>query len=189
MDRRWEAPPGANLLVSLLFRELPTHVHELTQRVALAAVAAAKAVAHVEARLKWPNDIVVGDGKLAGVLAQAGTVIERHGHSRIDHVVVGIGLNVGWSPDGGARLGDDIHPLDVLRAMLAAYDELPLDVYPTYRASLATLGQHVRVEFPRSQLHGRAIDVGRDGRLAVVDECAITHHVDTGDVIHLRVER
>ena len=39
LDRRWDAPPGANLLVSLLFRDVPEHPHELTQRVALAAVA------------------------------------------------------------------------------------------------------------------------------------------------------
>jgi BirA family biotin operon repressor/biotin-[acetyl-CoA-carboxylase] ligase len=189
LDRRWDAPPGTNLLVSLLFRELPAHVHELTQRVALAAVDAVRAIAGVEARLKWPNDVLVGDAKLAGVLAQAGTVAaapDEHGHPRIGHVVVGIGLNVGWAPEGGARLGDDVHPLDVLAAMLAAYDDLPEDVHPLYRSRLATLGRRVRVTLSDGELVGTAIDVGRDGRLAVLDECAMTHHVDTGDVVHLR---
>jgi hypothetical protein len=44
----------------------------------------------------------------------------------------------------------------------------------------------VRVELHDGAIRGRAIDVGRDGRLAVLDDCAITHHVDAGDVVHLR---
>ena len=83
-------------------------------------------------------------------------------------------------------MGEGIDPLDVLHALLAAYDRLPADVHERYRASLVTLGQSVRVERPADVLEGRAIDVGRDGRLAVLDACGITHHLDTGDVVHLR---
>jgi len=184
LDRRWDAPAGTNLLVSMLFRRLPDHVHELTQRVALAAADAVLAVGGVRAGLKWPNDLLVDGAKLAGVLAQAGAV-----DGRVDHVVVGIGVNVGWAPEGGARVSDGadpLDPLDLLRAMLAAYDALPDDVHGRYRDALVTLGQRVRVERPADVIEGRAIDVGRDGRLAVLDDCGITHHLDTGDVIHLR---
>ncbi len=181
LDRRWDAPPGSNLLVSLLFRHVPEHPHELTQRVALAACDAVAAVAGVHATLKWPNDLLVDGAKLAGVLAQAGVV-----GGRIDHVVVGIGINVGWAPEGGAKVGEGIDPMAVLAALLDAYDELPSDVHDRYRAALATLGRRVRIERPADVLEGRAIDVGRDGRLAVLDACGITHHLDTGDVVHLR---
>lgn len=176
LDRRWEAPPGANLLVSMLFRNPPAHRHELTQRVALAAADAAFDVAGASASLKWPNDLLVGEAKLAGVLAQGGE----------DHVVVGLGLNVGWAPPGAARLGDTVAVNRVLAALLAAYDRLPADVHLLYRSSLATIGRHVRVELPGSIIDGRAVDVAADGRLAVIDECGITHHVDSGDVVHLR---
>ena len=54
--------------------------------------------------------------------------------------MVGLGLNVGWAPPGAARLGDGIEPLDVLAVMLAAYDELPGDVFERYRSRLVTLG-------------------------------------------------
>lgn len=181
LDRRWDAPPGANLLVSLLFRHLPQHPHELTQRVALAARDALAEVAGVEAGLKWPNDLLVDGAKIAGVLAQAGVV-----DGRIDHVVVGIGINVGWAPEGGAKAGEGIDPLDLLTSVLRAFDALPADVHQRYREHLVTLGQTVRVERPNDVLVGRAIDVGRDGRLAVLDDCAITHRIDTGDVVHLR---
>ncbi|HEY0521068.1 MAG TPA: hypothetical protein VGC84_16380, partial [Ilumatobacteraceae bacterium] len=102
------------------------------------------------------------------------------------HVVVGIGLNVRWAPDGSARLGDAYDPDDVLNAMLAAYDDLPIDITETYRDALATINQRVRVELPGSSVVGRALDVMPDGRLVVLDDCGVTHRFDTGDIVHLR---
>lgn len=176
LDRRWDAPPGANLLVSLLFRTIPEPAVELTHRVALAAVGAARAVAGVEALLKWPNDVLLDGRKLAGILAQRAD----------DAVVVGMGLNVGWAPDGAAMLGAACAPMDVLADLLRQYDALPTDVSARYRAALATIGAAVRVELPGAVLEGRAVDVDSDGRLVVLDACAVTHRVDAGDVVHVR---
>jgi BirA family transcriptional regulator, biotin operon repressor / biotin---[acetyl-CoA-carboxylase] ligase len=179
LERQWVAPAGANLLVSLLFREVPEHHHQLTQRVALAAVRACTAVAGVTPTLKWPNDLLLDGRKLAGVLAQAGG-------GGPDYVVVGIGLNVGWAPDDAARLGEGYDPRHVLDAMLLAYDELPDDIGEAYRSALVTLGQSVRVVLTDSEVVGRALDVLPDGRLVVLDDCGITHRFDTGDIVHLR---
>jgi len=179
LDRRWEAKPGANLLVSLLFREIPETPHVLTQRVGLAAIAACEQVAGVRTTLKWPNDLLLHDAKLAGILAQA-----RLGAQPA--VVVGIGINVGWAPQGSARLGDAVDPMDVLAAMLQAYDELPADISTSYRSNLGTLGRNVRIEVSEGVVEGRALDVEADGRLVVLDDCGITHRFAVGDVIHLR---
>lgn len=181
LDRTWEAPPRSNLLVSLLLRHVPTPPVELSWRVALAACAASERVAGVAPTLKWPNDLLLDGRKLAGVLAQAGGA----GASR--HVVVGVGLNVGWAPEGAASLGAGIDPRRVLAELLRAYDELPGLVMPLYRSRLATLGSAVRVELPGgSSVEGRAVDLAADGRLVVLDGCGITHRFDSGDVIHLR---
>jgi BirA family biotin operon repressor/biotin-[acetyl-CoA-carboxylase] ligase len=179
LDRQWIAAPGTNLLVSLLFRDVPTHPHELTQRVALAAARACHEVAGVSPTLKWPNDLLLEGRKLGGVLAQAGGPGPQY-------VVVGLGLNVRWAPDDAAKLGDEYDPGAVLEAMLVAYDQLPDDITPAYRAALATIGQSVRVELAGSAVVGRALDVLADGRLVVLDECGITHRFDTGDIVHLR---
>ncbi len=179
LDRRWEAQPGANLLVSLLFREIPESPHVLTQRVGLAAIAACQQVAGVRPVLKWPNDLLLDGAKLAGILAQA-----QLGAQPV--IVVGIGLNVGWAPEGSARLGDSTDPLDVLAAMLQAYDEIPADISAMYRDSLATLGSTVRVEVSDGAVEGRAVDVEPDGRLVVLDDCGITHRFAVGDIVHLR---
>ena len=180
LDRRWDAPAGTNLLVSLLFRDVPEQPHELTQRVALAAATACAETAGVSPTLKWPNDLLLDGRKLAGVLAQSGG-------SGPEYVVVGIGLNVGWAPpDGSQTRRCGASRAAVLEAMLAAYDRLPADITELYRHALGTLGQSVRVELPGSTVVGRALDVLPDGRLVVLDECGITHRFDTGDVVHLR---
>jgi BirA family biotin operon repressor/biotin-[acetyl-CoA-carboxylase] ligase len=179
LDRRWEAPAGTNLLVSLLFREVPSNPSELTQRVGLATVAAVASTAGVEAGLKWPNDVVVGERKLGGILAQ---------RASDGAVVVGLGLNVRWSPDEAVDLGEVHDPLDVLAALLVHFDGLPADIGQRYRTNLTTLGRRVRVTLPSGDLVGTAIDVDAAGRLVVVDRSSVSHHVDAGDVVHVRSE-
>jgi BirA family biotin operon repressor/biotin-[acetyl-CoA-carboxylase] ligase len=175
LDRRWDAPAGSNLLVSLLFRDVDDP-GELVRRVGLSVAHAARRVAHVEAVLKWPNDVLVDGRKLAGVLAQ---------RAPNGVVVVGTGVNLGWAPDGAARL-DGVAPADFLLDVLAAFDALPDDIAESYRSALATLGRRVRVQRQTDELVGTAIDVDDTGRLVVLDDCAISHRVDAGDVVHLR---
>jgi BirA family transcriptional regulator, biotin operon repressor / biotin---[acetyl-CoA-carboxylase] ligase len=147
--------------------------------VALAAASACTEIAGVSPTLKWPNDLLLDGRKLAGVLAQSGG-------SGPEYVVVGIGLNVGWAPEGAAMLGTGFDPVELLNAMLGAYDQLPADISGEYRRALGTIGQSVRVELQDADVVGRALDVLPDGRLVVLDECGITHRIDTGDVVHLR---
>lgn len=186
LDRSWEAVRGANLLVSILFRDPLRPQHNFSQIVGLAAARACQQLAGVRPDLKWPNDLLVSGRKLSGLLASGD----------VDFVVVGIGINVNWAPAEAIALKEvaqnkTLHPADVLRAMLSEIDvleALPLDsLHNLYSTSLATIGSQVRIE--RSDggtLLGRATSVERDGRLVVVDDDGATHRIDTGDVIHLR---
>ncbi len=180
LDRRWDAPAGANLLVSVAFVEVPATPVSLTQRIGLAAVdAARRARPDATVMLKWPNDVLLDDRKLAGVLAQR--------EPSTGAVVVGIGLNVGWAPEGAARLGDRTTPAAVLGDLLVAFDALGPDVAERYRRDLTTLGRDVRVELPSGDvLEGRAVDVDADGRLVVEDRPGSLRVVDVGDVVHAR---
>jgi BirA family biotin operon repressor/biotin-[acetyl-CoA-carboxylase] ligase len=198
LDRTWVAPPNSALLCSILVRARPG---ALAQRalwcVGLAAQAAAREVAGVEAELKWPNDLMVGDRKLAGILAE---VVDPSAEAPA--VVVGIGLNVGWpsAPEEVAAravtleelAGRPVDRADLLSALLRALVPL-LDLwssdapalFDTYRAQLATLGQTVLVTVADRQLSGEAVDVTSDGALVVQvgpERCVVA----AGDVIHLR---
>jgi BirA family biotin operon repressor/biotin-[acetyl-CoA-carboxylase] ligase len=181
LDRRWEAPPGSNLLVSMLFHVVPPDPGELVRRVSLAAVAAARSLgASGDLRLKWPNDVLLDGAKLAGVLAQRGTT---------GAVVVGIGINVGWSPDGAARLGADVDRVGLLATLLDAFDALPADpdaLLVQYREELSTIGQRIRAEMPSGDVIGTAIDVTVAGQLVVRGDDGRVHEIDVADVTHLR---
>ena len=199
LDRRWEAPPGLNVLASFLFRDVPEHPHVLTQVVALAGAEVAAMMFDRDVKLKWPNDLLLDDLKLAGVLAQSGPI--DAGKGRASYVVVGIGINIGWAPDGATALRhgvtidelEDTHqsPSNVVHAMCPIIDSLleldGVERHQRYRSRLATIGRNVNVSLPGgTSLSGRAIDVEPDGQLVVVDECAMTHRFNTADVVHVR---
>ena len=147
-DRRWEAPPGAGLLVSILLRPPAAVVSSATMTVGVAAAEALEAMAGVRPGLKWPNDLVwPGDGsapdrKLAGILAEAewppGADVasgpRQPGPGERAVVVVGIGINVEWPDDLPDHLADTAIALnhitgaridreDLLAAMLERLDQ------------------------------------------------------------------
>src|SRR6516165_2087233 len=127
LGRRWESPPGANLLASVLLRPNidPADLHLCTTVVALAAMDACRVVAGVGTLLKWPNDLLVDGAKVAGILAEA-----EFAGADLAAVVVGIGINVGWPGPleaGGTSLeaatGSPVDRRALLHALLAALGE------------------------------------------------------------------
>lgn len=193
LDRTWEAPRGVNLLVSFLFRDVPARLHAVTQVVALAAVQVARDECGVEVDMKWPNDLLVAGEKVAGILAQAAPADAAGG---IPFVVVGIGCNIAWAPEGATSLSahDGYRPIDPHRFLLAMLPHIDRlfglnddELHREYLARLATVGSRVRAQMPGDvDIVGRALDVELDGRLVVLDECGVTHRIDTADVVHLR---
>ncbi len=157
--------------------------------VALALAGAVEDVAGISPEVKWPNDLVVGDRKLAGLLA------EREG----DALVIGVGCNVEWEtfpPELAAtatacnlEAGRSVDRDALLERFLARLErELDaLDQVPErYRARLATLGRRVRVERAHDTLEGDAVDVTHDGALVVRRDDGTDELVTVGDVVHLR---
>ena len=192
LGRRWETPPGAALLVSVLLRPTPasaSRLHGATQAVGLAARSACADVAGFTPELKWPNDLMVGSRKLAGVLAEA---VEGA-------VVVGMGLNVSWPTEPteqavslAAVLGRPVSRDDVLDCYLAhlaervaQWNDGPDRLLDDYRAALATLGRAVRVELPQRVVEGTAVDLTAEGAL-VVEHQGERLEVSAADVVHLR---
>jgi BirA family biotin operon repressor/biotin-[acetyl-CoA-carboxylase] ligase len=196
LGRTWEAPPGSSLLMTVLLR--PTldaaRLHLVTMAVALAAADACAEVAGFAPDLKWPNDLMVEDRKLAGILAEAGF----EGNAP-QWVVVGIGLNVNWPKElppelsGIAVAANHLAGRTVDRERLLAqflkrlsnrYSSLD-SVAEDYRRRCATIGRDVRMELPGETLRGRAVDVDDAGRL-VVDTGDDVRVLAVGDVVHLR---
>jgi BirA family biotin operon repressor/biotin-[acetyl-CoA-carboxylase] ligase len=190
LGRRWEAPPAANLLCSLVL-DAGDDPQRAQHMAALALLAAAKTLVGADLVLKWPNDVIVVDSggswrKVAGMLSARAVPAT---------VIVGIGVNLAWAPDGGARVvgpaGEPPDRWELLRAMLTEIDQLessgPDVVFARYRSALDTIGRRVRVELPGDGVVvGRAVDVEPSGELRIIDACALTHRIGVGDVVHLR---
>ncbi len=206
LGRSWTSVPGASLTFSVLLR--PSSV-PLARRGWLslltggAVASAVRSAAGVSAELKWPNDVLVGGRKLAGILAEQST----DGSA----VVVGVGLNVAAPPDAlplsptglpatsllveGADIAREPLLTEVLHHLERWYQAFRSDPDPArtglldvYRSLCGTLGRSVRVELPVGRvLTGVAEDIDTGGRLLVrADSEATVTPVSAGDVIHLR---
>ncbi|GAA5043725.1 BirA family biotin operon repressor/biotin-[acetyl-CoA-carboxylase] ligase [Thermocatellispora tengchongensis] len=203
LGRAWTAPPRASLTFSFVLRPTvpPARQGWLALLTGVAAASAVRRVAEVDARLKWPNDLLVGERKLAGILAE-----------RVDDaVVVGIGLNVTLRADElpvptatslaiEEAASTDRDPL--LRAVLREVERHYRDwsehggdpdtsgLRAAYLAGSATVGARVRVELPGDRaLTGRATGIDPFGQLLVApDDPAegAERALSAGDVIHVR---
>jgi len=147
MERRWEAPPGTALLVSFVLQPNPL--------LSLAAGVAAAEACGPRVRLKWPNDLLLDDRKLGGIL------VEATAHK----AVCGIGINLSRAPEGAAMLDqprDEV--LERLRRKIDLWTAAPADrVLDRWRELSATLGRRVRID----GTEGIAEDLGPNGELIV----------------------
>ena len=208
LGRRWLAPPGTSLLMSLLFRpqspisnlQSPISIHQaqrLTMICSLAAVEAIGAVTGLAAAIKWPNDIVVQGKKVGGIL----TELEATGEG-LDYVIVGLGLNVNL--DFGAveameelpatatslsqELGRDVSRLALLWRILEnvedRYQRLQAGELPhgEWASRLITLHNHVIVDTPQGVVEGWAEGVDADGALILRTNRGERQRVLAGDV-------
>jgi BirA family transcriptional regulator, biotin operon repressor / biotin---[acetyl-CoA-carboxylase] ligase len=193
LGRSWSSPPDSSLAVSALLR--PTDVPArrwswLPLLVGVAAVAAVRDAAGVDAVLKWPNDVLLDGRKLAGIL------VERVETPTGVAAVAGLGMNVSDAPEGSASLAHtSANVEDVLAALLDHFGERyrawqaapgAPDLAAAYRAACETIGRDVRAELPGTEpLTGRAVAVDDDGRLVIVTSRGEVV-VGAGDVVHLR---
>jgi BirA family transcriptional regulator, biotin operon repressor / biotin---[acetyl-CoA-carboxylase] ligase len=202
MGRSWQSPPGASLMFSVLLRPAGVPQARRGWVPLLAGVAVASGIrglTGVPTGLKWPNDVLVGGAKLAGILAEQSS----------GAVVVGTGINVSTQraelpAQAATSLALEgvagISRADLLCAVLAEFERLyrtwaatpsPGDpdasgLRAAYRQHSVTLGRQVRVEFPGgNSAGGTAVDIDPDGRL-VLDTADGPLAVSAGDVNHLR---
>jgi BirA family biotin operon repressor/biotin-[acetyl-CoA-carboxylase] ligase len=163
--RSWEAPSGSGLFVTFVLEPSPIVVFA-------AGVAAAEACG-AGVQLKWPNDLILHDRKLGGILAEV----------RNEHALVGIGINLTWAPVGAAQLGEDRDVLlDRLLPLITRWSATdPEEIIQRWRELSWTLGQTVRVELGGEVIEGLAEDVAMDGALLVGGR-----RVVAGDVTRVR---
>lgn len=199
LDRVWETPPGTGLTFSLLLRpDLPVTAWTWIPLLTGFALHAALADRIPEVMLKWPNDVLVGEQKISGIL------VERVETDLGPAAVIGIGLNVNQSeaqlPSETAtslrvELGETFDRGDLLIQVLGSVRALlPLLEQPevlrtAYVDVCSTVGRTVDVHLPGGEVvRGEVLDLDPHGALVLsTGEGTFTAHA--GDVVHVRPAR
>jgi BirA family biotin operon repressor/biotin-[acetyl-CoA-carboxylase] ligase len=188
LQRRWVAAPGSGLTFTVVLG--PLAPAWLAPMVTGLAVADALGALGIAAQLKWPNDVVIGEQKCAGILIEGKRVAGAY------WLLAGIGINVRQvDPDlptatyVDAHLAQPARREDLLVEVLARLEEWrnrgvqdPAAVRDTWGTRLSTLGRGVTVQAPQEQFSGVAIGITGEGALRVRCADGSERVVQAGDV-------
>ncbi len=198
LSRGWAAPPGGIWMSLVLRPYIPlSRVYRINMA---ASVSICRAVCQLglEAGIKWPNDILIREQKLCGILTELGAQVDR-----LDYAVVGVGLNANndtaafpsqWrSTSLAARLGRSIDRCALIAAILnemeQALDDMEShELYEEWCSRSLTLGKRVRISSAEGELIGQVLDLDQDGAL-ILEQGGDRRRILAGDCIHLRPER
>ena len=189
--RRWHDAPGDSLLASIIvrprlaLRDLP----KLSLATAVAVGEAIETVGALSVRLKWPNDVLVGRRKIAGILLES-----RMAATSL--VVVGIGINLGQrsfaddladvATSVTLETGRTVAPETMLSAVLAAFDvwrvRLEMEGFAPVRARWLEVAETIGCSFAADGRAGVAVDLDPDGALVLRDQDGL-RRVVAGEVV------
>ena len=208
LSRTWFSPPGINLYCSIILRTArpPERLTEwlswLPLVSALAAAEAIEQVSSIHVSVKWPNDLLISERKVGGILCESGT-----GARSDPFQIIGIGINVnGGQDDWPADLRDSATSIRQERNVLVDRNRLlaqlllelehcldELAVHGTSRLALAyhqrcsTIGITVRATLASGEvIVGLAEGIGQDGSLRIRPQTAHPHS-ETPEIVTLRV--
>jgi BirA family biotin operon repressor/biotin-[acetyl-CoA-carboxylase] ligase len=199
--RTWSSPRGG-LYLSFILRP-PIVPAEATSLPLLAGLAVSKAISTscpVVSSLKWPNDVLIGERKVCGILAESSIK-----GGLLEHIVVGIGvdanIDVGFLPEEFrgtttslmSELGHDVDEGLLFRDLMYIMDMLyvrfldrgPGPILDEWTNRSSTIGKDVSVMTQDGRLEGKALGVDVSGALILKQGKRLTR-IDSGDVVHLR---
>ena len=197
--RSWDSEPG-NLYASLLQTIAcpPSAVHQISLLAGVAVIDAIRAAAggaRIEGlRLKWPNDVLIGQAKCAGILPECVSGAD----GREVTAVIGIGINLAWHPSDIGRpathltaQGIDVTP-DAMLQLLAPAVQGWIDVwqggagFARVRAAwlerAGPVGEAATVDTGTERIAGTFLDLDGDGALLLRDAHGLQRRVTYGDV-------
>jgi BirA family biotin operon repressor/biotin-[acetyl-CoA-carboxylase] ligase len=199
MGRAWQAPRGSSLLFSLLLRPpLPAaSAQQAAMAVSLGVTEGIRRTCGLTARIKWPNDILIGGKKTGGILCELGL-----DGPVLQYVIVGTGVNVNFDPRRVKGIPADATSIQselgraqpravLLRAILEQAESRYRVILEggtlreEWARTLETIGRRVQVALPEGKLEGTAEMVDESGALVVRLEDGRRRTLHAGDVIHL----
>jgi len=201
MGRSWFSPLGGIWMSILLKPSWPSAHQVLTLAFAAAVRKAMLDVAGIRAGLKWPNDVIIGSRKVAGILAEA-----EYDGAKVRWLVVGLGVNANIRPELlphelrreatslSQELGHEVERTQLTRRILEFVDRAYTrfesgcvsELVNDAKSACFTIGRMVKVTTMEGTFVGKALDLGVDGQLVVALKDGQKIPVYAADVVHLR---
>jgi len=198
--RTWFSPPGLGIYSSLILRPgiSPTEAPGITLMTAVAAVEAVISLTGIPARIKWPNDIMVKNRKIAGILTEISTEMDS-----VDFIVVGFGMNVNTPAEGFpsdikeiatsvyAETGERFQRVKILQAYLKNF-EMYYEIFKNkgfpgirkkWKSFTDIIGKKVTVKKVVGEIFGKVVDIDPEGVLILQDENGEIHRIFSGDLL------
>ena len=194
IKRLWLSPRGSLALSIILYPDM-SYLPYLTMLASLAVAHSIEAVTGLEVQLKWPNDVLIEDKKVCGILIESDVR-----ENTVAYAIIGIGINVNFrladfpkimtvATSLADELKKDVSRVAVIRRLLVEterlYLALPPDgepIYQEWRGRLVTLGRKVQVKSDKTILEGIAESVARDGSLLLRHSNGNSTRIVAGDV-------
>lgn len=193
IKRNWLSPRGSIALSIILYPPL-AYLPSLIMVASLAVARAIEQVTGLKSQIKWPNDVLVNNKKVCGILIESGVK-----GSKVDYAIIGIGLNVNLKPSDfpeiapfatslSHELGRDVSRREVVWSLLAEAERLYLSlpagdsVFKEWRDNLVTLGKKVQVSSGEAAYKGTAESVASDGSLLLRQPDGNLLKIVAGDV-------
>ena len=198
MDRKWISPPGVNILCSMIFHPplQASSVFKLTMLTSVAIVEAIKKTCALKAQIKWPNDVYINGKKVCGILSEFSTT----GNS-IDHVIVGIGINVNFDTYSHPEIkeiatslkeekGSRVSRLQLIKNIILEtdlrYRKLTSSntewLTKEWNQNCLVINQQVKIITDKSETCGVAKGINEEGQLLLMDKTGQLHEIVFGDV-------
>ena len=199
LGRKWESPPGVNLYFTLILRpEIPPAAAPMITLAAGAALAkSVRALYDLPAAIKWPNDMLIGFKKCAGILTEM-----KAESGRVRHVLLGVGVDVNMTkdmfPEEIRKISTSIYlsrgeradRAGLLRRFLMEMEGLYGNivsgekevVLDAWRDLSCTLGRRVTVKGLWGERTGTAVDIDASGGLVIREDNGEAGTVVSGDL-------
>ena len=199
LGRIWFSPKYKGIYLSLILRPkiIPSEASILTLLSAVSVCDAIKKICAVDIQIKWPNDILINNKKVGGILTQLNAETDRVGI-----VAIGIGINVNNDKKtliAGAtslkeQVKENVSRVELVRQLLRQLEmEYRLfqhkgskPIFERWRQHSITLGRRVKVYTQNKHYEGEALDIDVDGGLIIRNDAGLNTKVTAGDVMHCR---
>ena len=199
MGRHWISPKGKGIYFSFILRPdvSPAEAPKITLMSAVAVATAIRKMTHLGALIKWPNDILINDHKVVGILTEMSAEVNT-----VKYIILGIGVNVNTAkadlPKEATSLkhemGEAVNRIELAQEILRELERQYCifknkgfeNIIKEWKNLSHTLGEEVKIACHNKKIEGTAIDLDTSGALVVRMDNGFTEHITAGDVVMVR---